>query len=281
DASINRDITLLVELDSVIEEWTLQKSFAFSRANQKDYSIEVDEYDNATIVFGNGEFGAIPETGATIRVTYRVGGGKKGNVLANTINTILDAPDLKLAAIAVNNKTPATGGSDRESIEHAISHAPQVYRSLQRAVAAQDYEALALMNKAVGKVRAEASNWNKVTLFIAPAGGGYLSHTLKADLRSFFEDKRTLSTIIEFEDVDYVEIFVTAKVEIDSYYSNAEKKDEIMEAAASLLDFDNVNFKQVIYLSKFYEAIEDIVGVKFVVITEFRSANHNGLLTEP
>jgi len=283
DVTVNRDISLKVELNAEIIEWKLQKSFAFSREGQTDYTIEIDENNKATIGFGDGDFGAIPETSATISVSYRVGGGSHGNVLANTINTILDAPELNLAAIKVNNKAPATGGSDRETIAHAISHAPNVYRSLQRAVAAQDYEALALMNKSVGKVRAESSSWNRVTLFIAPSGGGYLSHTLKADLRSFFEDKRPLSTIIEFEDVDYVEIFVSADVDIESYYSNAEKKDEIMASVAKLLAFEQVDFKQVIYLSKFYEAIESIVGVKAAVITEFRRVNpdQNGLTEDP
>ena len=281
DVTINRDITMQVELGGVIEEWTLQKSFAFSRAGQRDYTIEIDQNDNATIAFGDGQFGAIPEAGATISVSYRVGGGSQGNVLENTINTILDAPELNLAGISVTNRTAATGGSDRETIDHAINHAPQVFRSLQRAVSAQDYEALALSNKAVGKVRAQATHWNTVTLYIAPSGGGYLSHTLKADLRSFFEDKRPLSTIIEFEDVDYVEIFVSAQVEIDSYYSNTEKREEIIATVGELLAFDNVDFKQIIYLSKFYEAIEAVTGVKAAIITEFRSATHNGLIEEP
>ncbi|NOQ13307.1 MAG: hypothetical protein GQ583_02345 [Methyloprofundus sp.] len=283
DVTVNRDISLLVELGSERKEWTLQKSFAFSRADREDYTIEIDENDNATIVFGDGKFGAIPANNASISVSYRVGGGNKGNVLANTIKTIFDAPELNLAAIKVVNKSPATGGSDRETIDHAISHAPKVYRSLQRAVAAQDYEALALTNKSVGKVRAESASWNTVTLYIAPSGGGYLSHTLKADLRSFFEDKRPLSTSVEFDDVDYVEVFVSAAVDIESYYSNAEKKDEIISAVAELLAFENVDFKQLIYLSKFYEAIESIKGVKAAVITEFRRENpaHDGLNDKP
>ena len=117
----------------------------------------------------------------------------------------------------VTNPRPATGGAERESIAHAVSHAPQVFRSLKRAVTAQDYEALALDFKGVGKVLAEGTSWNVVTLFVAPAGGGHVSDVLEANLLAYFEDKRPVSTIIEIEDVDYVPIYVTAEVGVKSY----------------------------------------------------------------
>jgi hypothetical protein len=268
--AVNRDIIVRTDLGGVITEWTLQESLAFSRAGQTDFVIEIDEHDRASVLFGDGDFGAIPEVGAEIRATYRVGGGALGNAAADSIQTIVDAPQLALLAVEVTNPKPATGGAERESIEHAVMHAPSVFRSRKRAVTAQDYEALALEFRGVGKVRAVAHNWNTVTLYVAPEGGGQVSDVLRADLLAYFEGLRPVSTIIEVEDVDYVEIFVSAEVGVFSYYSRDRIEEEVRRAAGRLLAFEAVVFGQPIYLSKFYEAIEAIPGVEYVNITEFR-----------
>jgi hypothetical protein len=270
DQGVNQDVILFTQLGGLIESWRLQQGLAFSRANQTDYMIEIDDADRATILFGDGVFGVIPPTGAQIRATYRVGGGTQGNVAANAITTIVAAPQLVLLGAQVTNPKQATGGADRESIQRAVSHAPQVFRSFKRAVTAGDYKELALDFQGVGKVRATAGNWNVVTLFVAPQGGGQVSDVLKANLLAYFEDKRVLSTIVEIEDVDYVKVYVSASVGADSYYAREEIKEKVQAAARRLLAFDSVDFGQIIYLSKFYEAIEAIVGVAFVTITEFR-----------
>jgi len=232
--------------------------------------IQIDENELATVMLGDGAFGAIPPQGAVIRATYRRGGGRIGNVPAETIQTIVDAPQLALLGAKVTNPAPATGGAERESIEHAVQHAPSVFRSFKRAVSADDYEALALDLKGVGKVRATANNWNTVTLFIAPEGGGQVSDVLRANLLAYFEDKRAISTILKIANVDYVKVYVTARIGVRSYYNPNDVKEQVQAAAGALLAFENVDFKQTIYLSKFYEAIEAIPGVEYVTVTEFR-----------
>jgi baseplate J-like protein len=278
---VNRDIILTTELGQTKDEWVLRESLAFSREGQKDFTIDVDEDDRATVMFGDGALGAIPATGSIIKVSYRVGGGPQGNVLPETIQTIIDATELVLLGAEVTNPGAATGGAERESIEHAVSHAPQVFRSLKRAVTAQDYEALALDFKGVGKVLAEGTSWNVVTLFVAPAGGGHVSDVLEANLLAYFEDKRPISTIIEIEDVDYVPIYVTAEVGVKGYYNRDDVKEHVQQAVSKLLAFENVDFQQTVYLSKFYEAIEAIEGIAFVNISEFRREGQSSGIVEP
>lgn len=271
-----KDITVISALGSEVDVWKRQESLAFSRDEQNDYAIEIDENDQATIIFGDNKFGAIPVLGSVIKVTYRVGGGLKGNVPAGTISSIVDAPALSLLAAKVENREPATGGSERESIEHAVMHAPYVFRSLRRAVTADDYKSLALKFKGVGKVRADSTNWNTVVLYVAPDGGGLVSDVLRANLIAYFEDKRSLSTIIEVENVDYVKIYVTAEISVKSYYSQEDVRTQVADAASALLAFDQVDFAQKIYLSKFYEAIENIEGVEYVTIKDFHREGEPG-----
>jgi hypothetical protein len=266
----SRDIVLTTQLGAVITAWTLQETLAFSRAGQNDYVIDIDENDQATVSFGDGGFGAIPPNGAQVQATYRVGGGILGNVPANSIQSIVGAPQLALLAAQVTNPDPATGGADRESVQHAVDHAPAVFRSMKRAVTIADYEALALSFKGVGKVQARPTAWNTVTLYVAPEGGGKVSDVLESNLIAYFEDKRMVSQVIEVADVDYVPIYVTAEIGVESFYVRSEVQANVATAAAALLTFDNVTFGQTIYLSKFYEVAEQTPGVLFVNVTEFR-----------
>lgn len=269
-AQLNRDVILVSSLGGTPTEWTLTESLAFSRAGQTEFVIDIDDQDRATLRFGDSELGAIPSAGSELQITYRVGGGPQGNVTAGTITTIVDAPRLNLLGAQVSNTAAATGGADRENIEHAVKHAPSVFRALDRAVTTEDYRALALNFAGVGKIRAEATNWNTVTLYVAPEGGGNVSDVLEANLLAYFEDKRPLSTVLEVKDVDWVDVFVTAEVGIKSYYSATDIEEQIKAGAGGLLAFDTVDFGQTLYLSKVYEEIEKIEGVEFVNVTEFR-----------
>jgi hypothetical protein len=252
--------------ETATTSWTLQETLAFSGPGETDVVVEVDAEDRAEIVFGE----KAPDASAQVRATYRVGGGEHGNVRADTIRTIVDAPELSRIGAQVTNLARATGGAARETIEHAALHAPKVFRSLRRAVTVGDYEALALDFAGVGKVRAVATNWNTVTLSVAPQGGGAVSDLLKRNLIAYFEDWRPVNTRVEVESVHYVPVFVTAKVDVEAYHSRRRISEQVRQAVRAVLAFDTVGFGEVLYLSKLYEAVEAISGVAGVLISEFR-----------
>ncbi|GIE05664.1 hypothetical protein Adu01nite_70140 [Paractinoplanes durhamensis] len=251
-------------------DWTLVDTLAFSGAQDRRFVVDIDAADGATLVFGDGTFGAVPRAGERLTATYRTGGGRAGNVAAGTILSIVDAPELSLVGATVTNPAAANGGADRESVEHAVEHAPAVFRSLRRAVTAADYEALARDFKGVGKVRATPSGWNRVILRVAPAGGGKVNDVLEAGLLAYFEDKRMLSQVIEIQDVDYVPIVVTAGITVRSYAVPADVVTAVREAGAGMFAEDAVDFGQALFLSRFYELFQQVPGVESVTITEFR-----------
>lgn len=259
-------LEVVSEAGGVRTAWQVQETLAFSGPDQHDVTVEIDAADQAEIVFAD----AVPPAGAQIRATYRIGGGAQGNVAPGTIQTIAAAPELALRAATVTNLGPATGGAERESIEHATASAPRVFRSLGRAVTASDFEALAATFAGVGKVRAVPQGWNVVVLHVAPAGGGAVSDVLAADLLAHFEDKRPLSTRIEIRDVAYVPVFVTAQLDVDPYHPRVRVAEAVRSALAGLLAFDSVDFGSAVYLSKLYEAAEAVPGVAGVNIAEFR-----------
>jgi predicted phage baseplate assembly protein len=86
---------------------------------------------------------------------YRSGGGEKGNVARGAISVMRGTIPF---VSRVENRIPAAGGVDEESVEEAKVRGPIFLRTLGRAVTAEDYEVLA--REAVpdaARVRAVAS----------------------------------------------------------------------------------------------------------------------------
>jgi len=259
------------QLAALEQEGRISSTLAFSRSADSDFATETDENDVTTVIFGDGQYGQIPPPNARILAGYRVGGGGAGNVGAGQITVITKAPQLQLIGAKVVNREPASGGAERESIDRAIKFAPTVFGSMQRAVTGEDYVAQAKLFPGVSKARAEATNWNTVTLFVAPAGSGQApSDTLRQELLAYFEDKRMLTSIIDIQSPDYVRIDVAARVGAAPQFRNEDVAAEAEAAVRDLFDFEKVDFKQTLYLSKIYEALERLDSVQFVNVTRFQ-----------
>jgi predicted phage baseplate assembly protein len=236
--------------------------------------IETDDQDVTEVVFGDGQYGQIPGTGARIVANYRVGGGTAGNVGAGQIKGIAKAPQLQLLGAKVVNRDAASGGAERETIAQAVKYGPTVFRSMQRAVTAQDYVTQARLFPGVSKARAESPNWNIIKLYIAPTGSGeFPTDTLKKELLTYFEDKRMLTTFIQIENPDYVHIEVRVELNVLAYFLPGKVRADAENTIKQLFDFEKVDFQQVLYLSKVYEALEAVDGVNSVFVSRFRVAN--------
>ncbi len=259
-------LTVAVDEGTGLRAWQQQAGLLNSTDTDEHYMVRRDENGLASVIFGDNQYGRIPGRGTdNLRVSYSIGGGVRGNVSAYTIVEAVTAID---HLEHVFNEQPATGGTDAEAIEEAAVRGPQVFRTMGRAVTARDYEAQA-MRFGVGKARARSGGWNRVELFVAPVGGGQPTDTLKADLRDYFEDKRMLSTYLDVRDPEYINVFIEGDLEVEAYYFADQIQQQAQEAVAGLLAFENVEFEDKLYISKIYEAIEAIEGVKGVHVSRF------------
>lgn len=248
--------------------WERRPSLFQSQPEDEHYAVSRDEHDVAWVVFGDDKYAKIPARGRNnLTASYRVGGGPKGNVPAHTI-TEADIDQLEL----VFNEGPAAGGAEVEPSGEAAQRGPQLFRTMGRAVTARDYEVHA-RQFGVGKARARAAGWNRIDLFIAPVGGGLPSDTLKEDLRAYFEDKRIMTSIVEMRDPTYASVYIEGTLEVEAYYFTQQVQEQVESAVRGLLAFDNVSFEAKLYLSKVYEAIEAIQGVRGVNISRFARAD--------
>lgn len=128
-------------------EWTRVDSFAHSGPGDRHITLDPN---SGRVDFGpalrerDGSVrlnGAVPPKGCPIRVRrYRTGGGRQGNVARGALRVLRSS----LPYVArVENRRPALGGVDGESMEHARVRGPLTLRTLHRAVVPADYEQLA------------------------------------------------------------------------------------------------------------------------------------------
>ncbi len=90
---------------------------------------------------GQRQYGAVPESGATVRIRdYAIGGGPTGNVAAGTISSLRSAIPF---VTSVENRAPAVGGTAGETLDEAKRRGPLMLRTRDRAVTVEDYEILA------------------------------------------------------------------------------------------------------------------------------------------
>lgn len=250
--------------------WEKKATLLNSLSASEHYIVRRDEFDVAWVVFGDDQYGKIPRRGRnTLRASYLVGGGIKGNVPPLSISqAVTNISDLQL----VFNKSAATGGADAEPISEAAERGPQLFRAMGRAVTARDYEEHA-QQFGVGKARARTGGWNRIELFVAPVGGGQPTDTLKADLRAYFENKRIMTSILDVRNPSYINVFIEGTLEVQAYFFTEQVQQQVENAVSNLLAFDQVDFEKKLYLSKVYEAIEAVEGVRGVNITRFALAD--------
>jgi Baseplate J-like protein len=187
--------------------WQVVDNFADTTPDMRAFRLDRAE---GLVVFAPVGDGAqtlarSPQQGREIRIWYRRGGGKAGNVAAGTL-TQLKSPALK---VNVTNPERASGGSDGETAQETIRRGPLELNSMRCAVTARDFERIALTTGGVARARAyaQAQLWRH-------ADAGVVAVLLVPDI-----DTATLP-----------DGAVTAPVMIDH------RRDELRDRAAKLID---------------------------------------------
>lgn len=170
-------------------------------------------------------YGAVPPKGAPIRVpSYRVGGGRAGNVAAGTVTQLLTAIPF---VDRVSNRRPAAGGVDVESMDNARQRGPIELSTRDRAVTAEDYEHLAKQAAPeVARIRCvpvtSGEDAGAARLLVVPAvstAGGQLpfeelvpSDETLARIAEHLEDRRTLGARLVVEPALYQGVTIVARL---------------------------------------------------------------------
>lgn len=150
-------------------------------------SAVASDYDGsrgATLRFGDGTFGELPNKGDVFEVRYRISRGMLGNVAADTITGIDPAWATTIAA--ASNPFSARGGADAETDEQIRRRAPFAFRTVTyRAVRPEDYNAaaerLGWVQRA-GTVFRWTGSWPTVFTTADPESAGQISRDQHVEL---------------------------------------------------------------------------------------------------
>ncbi|HKM57083.1 MAG TPA: putative baseplate assembly protein [Isosphaeraceae bacterium] len=121
-----------------------------------DDLVYVLDAASAKIRFGNGVTGRlpIPNDPSAVNVSYSVGGGVAGNLASSLPWTVTTGGSATLKAW---NVVPSTGGQDAETLEAVRQRAPEVLKSIGRAITIADFEEVATQVPGTTVARAVAA----------------------------------------------------------------------------------------------------------------------------
>jgi hypothetical protein len=225
------------------------ESFINSTASDRHFTVHTNNVDAAIIRFGNMVSGQLPS--GSIVITYKTGGGSRGNVEAAAVNTLVGSfrteAGLPVTIKVLNDNVAATGGADRESEAQIRENGPLSLRVLTRAVCREDFEILSIkvggMARALMLTNAEDPTMpvNTGHLYLVPsaARGQAIGFPTPAKMDEVLRKIRTDYPWPTTFDVlarmpTFVDITVRAKVFLKKGYSYAQVR---AQAVGAMVDY--------------------------------------------
>lgn len=250
--------------------WIKVDDFLNSSPEDRHFMVEVDEFNNTYLVFGNGISGAIVPTDVNVNANYRYGGGVLGNVGINTINTF-PVTDIVGVAQITNPEQPIVRGKDSESLQHAKISAPKFFRTQDRCITKQDFEDLCSMEEGVALVHViESFNIkNEVFIYIVPSDFSVkVPEELKNRLLTRINRKKLLKDTPVIKDPTYLEFDIDVKVIAYSNYVNSEVKKAIETILQQAFGVQNMSYNEEVLIANIYNECLKVSGVRNIVINK-------------
>lgn len=270
--------------ESVWTDWHLVDDFDHSHSTDRHFI-----YDRAegVVRFGNNERGRIPAKSNVPNIRFialQTGGGARGNVKKERINAFVHY-DPEWASITVANPAAAVGGAEEETIDEAKQRVQRELHAPERAVTAEDYEAIASDTPGLRVARVKAIPLYKpgmrdyprekapaqMTVVVVPysesarpkAGAGFLE-----TVRNYLERHRLLSTELHVISAAYIKITVHAVVVVEpTHKDNAAVVTNVLKRLLRPIghgDGEGWRFGRSVYKGDIYGTISRLRGVVYV-----------------
>jgi hypothetical protein len=235
-----------------------------SGQGDKVFQITTDENFRASVLFGDDTIGASPSLGDRYVVTYRVGGGTRGNIAEGVINAqgrinSTDGVTTETGiTCTIENTSVATGGRNAESVNQAKRYAPLFFRTQNRLVTLQDFKAHAntfasnygSTGKATASVRRAFSSANIIDLFVLERASDTqlrrATQEYKRQLLESLESKKMITDEIVVVDGLIRTLDLVVTINIDEKFKRSESQ-LIQSARTSILNYmnmDNTDFAE-------------------------------------
>jgi predicted phage baseplate assembly protein len=265
--------TLEVRVDGLL--WHEADTLAFAGPVDHVYTMQTDDHDNTTVIFGDGARGARLPTGAeNVRAAYRTGIGRPGNVRAGQITQLQTRP---LGVNGVTNPLPATGGADRDTLDQARRNVPLAVLALDRLVSVPDYADFARARAGIGRASAaRLSDGTNTVVHLTIAGTDDipidetddLFQNLRQSLSAFGDASQPVQVAVR----ELLLIVMAAAVHVDADHRFDLLEPQIRAALLDRFGFGRRDLGQVVFQSELIATIQAVPGVDRVVIDALGAA---------
>jgi len=233
----------------------------------------------------NDYMGVLPESGTTMFVLYRVGGGSMSNVGANTINTITslrmtiegncnDPNDSKKKmsvtnTLEVTNPTPSYGGKDAPSNEE-IKYLIKYNASAQnRCVTLKDYYSrISQIHPKYGCPfrHSVVEENNKVVIYTL--GLDYngklmtmLSETVAENIKEYLKEYKMVNDFVELRSGKVINLAFDCYLFVDKAYDSSEVINRVINLITDYMDIRKHIMGEDIFLGDLEKEISKLDGV--------------------
>ena len=261
------------------EVWHPRRDLLASGGFSQEFVAEIDNDGIAQIRFGDEVNGERPPSGTVFTAAYRVGRPQAGNVGAGAIAHVVGAP---AGLVRVFNPLPSAGGLAPETLEEVRRHAPQAFRTQERAVTADDYARAAERHPDVQRAAARfrwTGSWYTVFISLDRRGGRPVDADFALEMRHHLDRFRMAGFDLEIRPPVFVPLEVLLRVCVDTNYERSAVKQALADAFSNrrlpgggvgLFHAANWTFGQPVYLSHLYERAASVTGVNAVAVEVFK-----------
>jgi Baseplate J-like protein len=254
-----------------------------SGADDNDYVVEMDNQARARLRFGDGEMGRAPQSGEHFVASYRVGNGAAGNVGAEAISHIVLKNTFSGITLRPRNPLVAAGGAEPETTDRVKLFAPYAFRAtLQRAITAEDYAAIAMRHPRVQSATAIlrwTGAWYEVVVAVDPKEKAEADETLLDEIECMLRPFRRIGHDVRATKAIYVPLDIELTICVKPGYLSGHVKADLMDLFSNRLladgrkgffHPDNLTFGAGIMVSKLVALARSVTGVENVVATRLQ-----------
>ena len=215
------------EQSTISHKYSLQDSLFNIDSSSRVYYIQEIEDERYQIFFGDGIFGRALEDGNFITINYITTAGDGGNGVSSfsfngRITYTRNAADYTVTSgiSLLTTGLISSGGEMIESVDSIKKYAPRIYASQNRALTANDYEAL-IPSKIYPETESISvfggedlvpPQYGKVFISIKPRTGDFLPNLTKEDIKMKLKKYAVAGIVPELLDLKYLFIEVDSKV---------------------------------------------------------------------
>ena len=264
--------------------------FYASGATDKIFEIVTDDNYRPTIVFGDSSLGLSPAVGDSYTISYRIGGGTRGNIKSNTINapislTLSNGTSTAAVEATLENSSQGTGGSEAESLKHAKRYAPLTFRRQDRLVTLPDYKSFVnsfissygSTGKANAVTRRAYSSANIIDIFVLEkASSTQLRRATTEYKRQLIEailEKKMLTDEPVILDglIRTLDLIVTIKLDQKYKRLEFEIKNKARDRILEYFNVDNTDFKEPFIPQDLMRDVLEIQEIRYAEVDNIES----------